>query len=79
MDERREALAEGDRDVAREQRHQLAISPHIRLASGERLPPPCARSLQVVTGEQWKAAGRADEMTFTRINGPAPQADEHSR
>ena len=52
VDERRPAFAERQRLLAVEERHQLAIPPHVRLARGQRLLLPRARRLQIVAGEQ---------------------------
>ena len=60
VNERRPALAERDRLLAVEERHQLAIPPHVRLARGERLLLPRPRRVEIVAGEQGHAAACRD-------------------
>ena len=59
-----------------EQRHQLAIAPHVRRAVGQRFLLPRPRRLEIVAGQHRQLARRAQEMSFARIEGPraAPAA-----
>ena len=78
VDQRRPPFAERDRRLAVEQRHQLAIAPHVRLASGERLRLPCARGRRVVAGEQRHAADDTGDARRGRQTA-APHGTQHSR
>ena len=62
-----------------EERHQLAVPPHRRLAAGERVARPRARRVEVVAGEQGSAARCRDDGRSRGSNGPAPHGTEHSR
>ena len=69
VDQRRPALAQRDRRLAVEQRHQLAVAPHgrrARPASGSLLPGP--GRFEIVAGEQRRAAG-AQVLLDARIVG----------
>ena len=70
VEEGSEAFAERDRLAAGEQRHQLAIAPHVRRAIGQRLFLPRPRRLEIVAGEHRQLAGGAEKMRLTRIEGP---------
>src|SRR5262249_25159551 len=72
MDERGPTLAERQRRLAVEERHQLAVAPHVRLATLERVAPPGARSVEVVAGQE-RCATRAQVLRLVRIvrSGPA--------
>ncbi len=68
-----------------EKRHQLAIPPHRRLATGERVAPPSARSVEVVAREQGSAA-RAKMLFDARVvrpgaagNGAVEMGEERHR
>ena len=66
MEQRREALAERDRLFAVEQRHHLAVAPHVRRAAVQRVAGPRPRALEIVPREERHAAG-AEEVAPARI------------
>jgi hypothetical protein len=78
VEERREPFAERDRLFAVEQRHQLAVAPHVRLAAVERVARPRARASRIVAGQQRRAA-RAQEVRSRGFSVGAPHGTEHSR
>ena len=80
VDERREALAQRDGLLAVDERHQLAVPPHVRLAAASGLcATRRARRVQVVARQQRHAAG-AEVMRLARIARRARRtATEHSR
>jgi len=56
VEQRREPFAEGDRRLAVEQRQQLAVAPHVRLASRQAVARPGTRPVEIVAGQQGSAA-----------------------
>src|SRR5262249_4185634 len=74
VEERGKAFAERDGRFAVEQRHELAVPPHVRLAADERIPPPRAPRVEVVAREQGGAAG-AEKLTAARVEGRCSARD----
>src|SRR6186713_2117022 len=56
MYERRPSFAECERLLIVEERQQLAVAPHIRRATCERVARPGTRGVEIVTNEQRRAA-----------------------
>src|SRR5712692_7681008 len=71
MDERRESFAQRDRLLTVEQRHELAIAPHVRSAARESVARPGARLVEIVAGEEGSAAG-TEMMGASRIERRRP-------
>jgi hypothetical protein len=66
MDERCESFAERHWFFAVEERHELAVSPHCRLAPEEGAARPVAGSREIVAGEQRRATA-AQMVTLSRV------------
>ena len=56
MNQRRPSLAKCERLLTVEERHQLAIPPHVGRPSRQAVARPCAGAVEIITNEQGRAA-----------------------